>query len=249
MEQTNGVTVKGTQEGLMVQVSSDSPVEQVLSNLKEKFTGDAQFFQNAELVLDLGMRPLQEDEFRALREVFDSSGIRLKGILSDNPITKLLAQGEGITLLGDRSIMSSRVRVDHPVKQQRLRAQDEMKSHLRQERQGLKKEPALFVHKTVRAGQKVHFHGDITVLGDVNPGAEVVAVGNIAVFGALRGVAHAGAEGKSDAVVVAIDLKPTQLRISDCIARAPEKSKDEVGFAELARIQEGKIVIERYEHA
>jgi len=244
------VTVKGTEEGLMVHVAPEASMDELLTHLKEKFQGEAQFFQAAELVLDLGMRPFQEDEFQSLRDVLDESGIRLKGILSDNPITKLLAQNDGITLLGNRSIMSSRVRVDHPVKTQRLRAMEMMpppSASTNHERNPVRKGTALFIKKTVRAGQKVHFIGDITVLGDVNPGAEIVATGNIAVFGALRGVAHAGAEGAKDAIVLALELVPTQLRIADCIARAPERKQNSVNVPELARVREGQITIEPYE--
>src|SRR5258708_23969795 len=120
MEQANGVTVRGTREGLTIQVSSETSVPQILSDLSEKFRDEADFFQNAELVLDLGSHPFQEEEFQSLQDILEASGIRIKGILSDSPITKLLAQGGGLTLLGDRSIMSSRVRVDHPVKTEQL---------------------------------------------------------------------------------------------------------------------------------
>jgi len=248
MEQGNGVlTVKGTQDGLTVQVAPEASMDELLSNLKTKFQSESQFFQEAELVLDLGMRPFQEAEFRSLRDLLDKSGVRLKAILSDNPITKLMAQGEGITLLGNRSIMSSRTRIDHPVKAQRLRAMETREPSLNHERHAVRKGAALFIKKTVRAGQKVHFAGDITVMGDVNPGAEIVATGNIAVFGALRGLAHAGAEGDQEAIVLALELVPTQLRIADCIARAPERKGATSNIPELARVREGKITIERYE--
>lgn len=241
------VTVKGTQDGLMVHVAPEASMEELLAQLKEKFQGEAQFFQEAEFVLDLGMRPFQESEFRTLRELLDSSGVRIKGILSDNPITKLMAQGEGIALVGNRSIISSRTRVDHPVKTQRLK--DIEAEPVVYERHPRRTGPgsALFIKKTVRAGQKIHFAGDITVMGDVNPGAEIVATGNIAVFGALRGVAHAGAEGDGSAIVLALELVPTQLRIADCIARAPERKHAAVNFPELARVREGQITIEPYE--
>lgn len=239
------VTVKGTEDGLTVQINPDASMPELLTQLKEKFQDESQFFKEAELVLDLGMRPFQESEFRILRDLLDSSGVKLKGILSDNPITKLMAQGEGISLVGNRSIMSSRTRIDHPVKTQRLKMSEG--PPVIHEKHPRRAGSALFIKKTVRAGQKVHFAGDITVMGDVNPGAEIVATGNIAVFGTLRGVAHAGAEGAKDAIVLALELIPTQLRIADCIARAPERKGAAVNFPELARVREGQITIEPYE--
>jgi len=76
----------------------------------------------------------------------------------------------------------------------------------------------LYHRGTLRGGQALHNLGNIVVIGDVNPGAELIASGDIVVFGALRGVAHAGAQGDRNARVIALELAPTQLRIATCIA-------------------------------
>lgn len=79
--------------------------------------------------------------------------------------------------------------------------------------------PATLYHRgTLRGGRALHQFGTIVVVGDVNPGAELVASGDIVVFGALRGTAHAGAQGDAAARVYALDLAPTQLRIATLIA-------------------------------
>jgi septum site-determining protein MinC len=76
----------------------------------------------------------------------------------------------------------------------------------------------LYHRGTLRGGQALHNLGNLVVIGDVNPGAELVASGDIVVFGALRGVAHAGAQGDRSARVIALELAPTQLRIATVIA-------------------------------
>jgi septum site-determining protein MinC len=76
----------------------------------------------------------------------------------------------------------------------------------------------LYHRGTLRGGQTLHNLGNIVVIGDVNPGAELIASGDILVFGSLRGVAHAGAQGDLSARVVALELAPTQLRIATMIA-------------------------------
>jgi len=76
----------------------------------------------------------------------------------------------------------------------------------------------LYHRGTLRGGQALHNLGNIVVIGDVNPGAELIASGDIVVFGALRGVAHAGAQGDAGARVIALELAPTQLRIATMIA-------------------------------
>jgi septum formation inhibitor MinC len=76
----------------------------------------------------------------------------------------------------------------------------------------------LYHRGTLRGGQALHNLGNLVVVGDVNPGAELVASGDIVVFGALRGVAHSGAQGDRAARVIALELAPTQLRIATLIA-------------------------------
>jgi septum site-determining protein MinC len=102
----------------------------------------------------------------------------------------------------------------------------------------------LLIHRTVRSGQKYRYAGTIIVLGDVNPGAELVADGNIIVWGKLRGVVHAGASGNEDAMIGALALAPTQLRIGSHIARAPDDKRTTPTPAEIARVKLGQIVVE-----
>jgi septum site-determining protein MinC len=73
----------------------------------------------------------------------------------------------------------------------------------------------------------------------VNPGAELIASGDIVVVGALRGVAHAGAQGDRTARVIALDFAPTQLRIATVIGADAEPS---VG-AQQATIEGDRIRI------
>lgn len=103
----------------------------------------------------------------------------------------------------------------------------------------------LLLYRHIRSGQKMSYHGNIVVLGDVNPGAEVIAGGNILVLGALRGMAHAGAMGDEAAIVTAYRLSPTQLRIANHITRPPDGETVIVKEPELARIRAGKVIIEK----
>ncbi|NLL18434.1 MAG: septum site-determining protein MinC [Clostridia bacterium] len=106
-------------------------------------------------------------------------------------------------------------------------------------------EGCFLITHSLRSGQKVYHDGHITVLGDVNAGAEIVAGGNILVMGSLRGVAHAGASGDRNAVIVAWRLEPDQLRISDVIARSPEETEQH-NYPERAYLSENSIIIEPY---
>lgn len=103
-------------------------------------------------------------------------------------------------------------------------------------------EGALVVERTLRGGQRVTHEGDIVILGDVNPGAEVVAGGSVLVWGRLRGTVDAGRR-REGAAVRALDLAPTQLRIGAAIARAPEDPQ-RVPEPEVAREGDGRIVVD-----
>ena len=102
------------------------------------------------------------------------------------------------------------------------------------------------MNRTLRSGHSIRFEGDVTIFGDVNPGAQVVAAGNIVVLGALKGVAHAGATGDEDTFILAFDLQPTQLRIARKIAIVPAKGNRRAIDPEIAVIRNEHIVIEPY---
>jgi septum site-determining protein MinC len=101
--------------------------------------------------------------------------------------------------------------------------------------------------RTVRSGEKVAAEGHLIVIGDVNPGAEVIAGSNIFVWGALRGSAYAGVPDREEAIITALHFAPIQLRIAGHIARPPEARPNAPGTPELARIDQNAIVVEAWE--
>ncbi|MFB2839541.1 septum site-determining protein MinC [Floridanema evergladense] len=80
----------------------------------------------------------------------------------------------------------------------------------------------LYLETTLRSGVEIRHPGTVIILGDVNPGSSIIADGDIIVWGRLRGVVHAGARGKRECLIMALQMEPTQLRIADFVARAPE---------------------------
>ena len=96
---------------------------------------------------------------------------------------------------------------------------------------------------TLRSGDHLQVEGTVLLLGDVNPGARISAGGHVLVWGRLRGIAHAGCHGDNTARIVALQLRPLQLRIATAVARGPEGLPPE-GLAEEARIVDGAIQID-----
>lgn len=106
---------------------------------------------------------------------------------------------------------------------------------------------ARVVFGTLRSGQRVETPFTLVVVGDVNPGADLVAGGDIVVVGSLRGTAHASAyddEGY-DRVIFSLQMQPMQLRIGSVISRGT----GEAGRGpEIARIEDRRIIVESFNH-
>ena len=84
---------------------------------------------------------------------------------------------------------------------------------------------ALIIKNTCRSGEVIRYPGDVVVFGDVNPGAEIVAGGDIVVLGALRGMAHAGADGNLKATILALNLESHRLQIGSCVGERPRGAR------------------------
>ena len=84
---------------------------------------------------------------------------------------------------------------------------------------------ALVIKTTCRSGEVIRYPGDVVALADVNPGAEIIADGDIVVFGALRGLAHAGAAGDLKATIIALNLESPRVQIGPHIGEAPRSTR------------------------
>ncbi len=111
--------------------------------------------------------------------------------------------------------------------------------------------PTLYLRKTIRSGQSIASDGNIIVIGDVNPGAEIIAKGDITVWGILGGIAHAGSDGNNYARIRALKLNPVQIRIGEVFARRPDTvnlpfiQKSSEYIPEEAFTYKGSIVIRK----
>lgn len=105
--------------------------------------------------------------------------------------------------------------------------------------------------QTVRSGQVINFDGNVVIIGDCHPGSEIIASGDITVWGVLGGIAHAGAKGNKKAKIRALNLNAIQLRIAQYYARRPDSinimyaEKTNTFTPEEARILNDNIVILR----
>ena len=105
---------------------------------------------------------------------------------------------------------------------------------------------AIFYKGSLRSGQVAEFETGVVVMGDINPGANIVSKGSIVVLGSLKGTAVAGQSGNENAFIFALDMKPMQLRIADYVGRAGDSDEDALGCA-IAYAENGGIYIDKYD--
>lgn len=86
----------------------------------------------------------------------------------------------------------------------------------------ISKLPTLYIQQTLRSGQTMSCDGNIVLIGDAHPGSEIIAKGDITIWGVLGGIAHAGARGNDFAKIRALKISAIQLRISGYYARRPD---------------------------
>ena len=108
---------------------------------------------------------------------------------------------------------------------------------------------ALLIKTTCRSGEVISYPGDIVVLADVNPGAQLIADGDIFVYGTLRGAAHAGASGDAKAVIVATVMRAPRLQIGPHVGIAPEgkeRSRADSNRPKIAYVRRQSVFVQNY---
>ncbi|NMA55401.1 MAG: septum site-determining protein MinC [Firmicutes bacterium] len=212
---------KGTRDGLLIVLDDECDFKQVLSNLKTKLQAAHGFFQGAQVIVDSGTRQLTTRQRKSLARLINGqAGLTLKGFANDKPADK-----------DEKKTVAKKIKPEQNMQPTPCPGQA---SEL----------PVMFIDRNLRCGQQVNFAGHVVITGDVNPGAEIIAEGNIVVIGALRGLVHAGAGGDQEAFVAAFRLEPSQLRIAGAFTRSPDdESRQFSGQPEIARLQDGQVVV------
>lgn len=216
--------IKGIREGLLITVG-EGDWEQVHASLLEQLDEQGSFLRGARLAVDVGTHVLKAAELGKLRNDISERELTLWAILSNSPMTEQTAQTLGLA-----------TRIGKPIPEYpAARPDPNLQSG----------EEAILVHRTLRSGSSLNHAGHIVIIGDVNPGAEIIASGDVVIWGRLRGMVHAGAEGDENAVVCALDLSPTQLRIAGHIAVTPQR-RGKLN-PEKAHLVNGQVVAETWD--
>jgi septum site-determining protein MinC len=264
--------LRGRRRGLEIALAGRA-FEEALDELQAVLAQQPDFYRGSQAVARLGEDLPSPEQWSRLQSTLTAAGITLEGVCGGAGAERLAAEHSlryepvGATaeisvreprrlsdaelspaarsLVADfagarADIAARRRRGEGSVPRQPSRPAGQPAPQLR----AVDDRPAALYHAaTLRGGQSLHHTGNVVIVGDVNPGAEIVAFGDIAVFGRLAGVAHAGAGGDASARVLAFDLDPTQLRIASFIGADLERPQRRAPQAEAAFVRDGAIAV------
>lgn len=237
------ITIKGIREGLLVTLpESLGAWSEVLVRLEARLSASPAFFKGARVGLIIGARELSENNIRAVRDVLLRHDVTLWALISENVATQEAAARLGLdTRLPSREARPGRA---EPARIETLQPGPATTTAQEPAGAAVIEDPdaGMVVRRTLRSGVRLHHPGSIVVIGDVHPGAEVVAGGDVVVWGKLHGTVHAGAFGDDEAIVCALDLAPTQLRIGRYITRSPDDRRRKAQ-PETGRVRNGRIEV------
>jgi len=233
-------------EEIIVDLSDINSLENILfelTNIVEKkgLSGES-------LRINFGSLEISSSVMSSVQALLKSFNTSITMIYSTSMQTKITAVELGITVSGEI--------IEKPSAEEFLsEANSEndlveaMNKVLAGNNQEIIKEETLYIKQTLRSGQKIEHDGNIVIIGDCKAGSEVVATGDITIWGVLGGVAHAGSNGDYNAKIRSFKINAIQLRIADLLARKPDAvelekiDKNGQFTPEEAKITNGEIVI------
>jgi septum site-determining protein MinC len=219
LKKENYVILKGRHKGIDIQLDKTADFPLIEAALRDKITGARDFFAGANTNIAFKGRELTAEQEKQLLDI----------ILKETTLDVSFVEGEGY--------------LPPPQAVRRPSTSAAPPAHAHHMEQN-----TTFYRQGLRSGQSIRFEGSVVIMGDVNPGSEVVAHGNVIILGALKGMVHAGVMGDNTCFVSAFYMQPTQLRIAGVITYIPPNEADarkgkKVFKPEWAYIKEGQIFI------
>lgn len=214
------IMIKGNRYGLKVSLDNDYDFETLLTDFIIKLEEGRKFFGNSKISIDFQGMALNEEETEIM--------VAAVHTYSDMQVFCIVDESMAVVAPEDFKVEPIAPEVIHEVVTNSV----------------VPMESAVFHQGTVRSGQEINVATGIVIVGDVNPGAKVIAKGNIFIIGQLRGFAHAGFGGADNACIFALKMAPTQIRIGRVIARSPDKFKEDGMIPQIAFLEDKRITID-----
>ena len=224
-------------------IDEDAPFDVVTTELKEYLASQSGLWSKGDITLNVGQRMLARGELAQIKSIIETtSGLTVTRFWFapeslDNGVLQVEAKPPK-SAKPDASAVHSRpshneIVIPEPAPEATAATASAVESIIeslksRHNKNGARNRnitEALFIKSTFRSGESLHHHGDVVVLADVNPGAEIRADGDIVVVGSLKGWVHAGASGDNKAVIVALDIPASKFQIAKYEAGPPTSAR------------------------
>ncbi|MGF1503913.1 MAG: septum site-determining protein MinC [Chloroflexi bacterium] len=223
------VLIKGLREGLLVTVNGSDTWQEIEAALVAHIEKQGDFFRGAQIALQVGDHILDREDIRKLQEKLAKHDVRLSALLGTSPDTI-------------RAARRMELDTDMPETGEQPLTEDGELPPIDNNEYG---SSGVLVKGTLRSGKVIRHMGHVVVIGDVNPGSQIIAGGDVLVWGKLRGTVHAGAQGDTEAMVCALDMRPTQLRIANFVAIG-QNDRNARPSPEIAFVRDDQIVAEEW---
>lgn len=218
------VTIKGGKDGVVIALSPTDEWLTITGELASRIDEKSAFFTGANLIIELGERPVPKHELSGLKALIERRGLKIGLIMSASKTTIDAADALDLRV---QALLDENAEESAPTPTPEDGTM------------------GILIRNTIRAGRSIYSAGHVVIYGDVNPGAEIVAGGDIFVWGKIRGNVHAGAHGDESAIVCALDLQPNQLRIAGYIVTSPPDKRRKVK-PEIAFIRNHQITVDSW---
>ena len=227
------VVLKGLRDGIAVDINDNADFVSIIEMLRQKVSDGKRFFAGANTRVYFKGRKLTPEEENTLL-----------GIISNVVGVSALPMQEDITVAKPPVLPAAKkIEPEKPI-QAEPEDNTEPETMLEKVKKNYTESNCAFYRNGLRSGQAIKYNGSVVVMGDVNPGSEIVADGNVVVLGSLKGLAHAGASGDESCFVLANILQPVQLRIANVISSMPAaKQKKLATKPSYAYVKDGKVCI------
>ncbi|HXZ03343.1 MAG TPA: septum site-determining protein MinC [Ktedonobacteraceae bacterium] len=242
------IAIKGTRNGLLLTLEPETPFSELLNALSYRLSEAPGFFRGASLALDTRRRNLRMSERSQLEELLANYQMSVtsleQALVAKQHEQEVISSDVGSESSIDVGSEPSSIDVTiEPSITAELPSDQTLEQVSRLDPRD--SDDTLFLRRTIRSGQAIQHASSIVILGDVNPGAEIVARGDIIVWGVLRGMVHAGYPNNENAIVCSLLLAPVQLRIAHLLSRPPDGFQVQAR-PEFATIKNGQIVVEAW---
>ena len=227
------VTLKGNKDGIDIILDAKADFVDIKDSLRKKVAQGKKFFDDANTKVSFKGRVLDEFNEKILIDIIkEETNLNITFWKSSDvvkpeaPVYAGANKGEALVFKDEKPVQSPPpVPVAATTKP------------------GYKESQTAYYYSGLRSGQRIKYNGSVVIMGDVNPGSEIIADGNVVVLGTLKGMAHAGASGDETCFVSALSLQPTQLRIAGTISYVPANVKNTRSSAAYAYIKDGQVFI------